>query len=165
MIEKAPKPTSKTSKSRAPPLPNTAAPPFPNAAAHVAGAPPSLPAPNGGPSNTTSNSESLGAALDTPAMDKIRDLINKSLQVADLKTWIESHNASTTAKTKKGKHPTSYNYAYQWIFCIIDLVQFIIGTATVPIPSVEDIQIIVASVSNSPTFTLYAFIYIFLAKS
>ena len=47
---------------------------------------------------------------------------------------------------------------------IIDLVQFIIDTAAVPIPSVEDIQAIVALVSNSSTFALYDFIYIFLAK-
>ncbi len=47
---------------------------------------------------------------------------------------------------------------------IIDLVQFIIDAATVPIPSVEEIQTIVASVSNSSTFTLYNLIYIFLAK-
>ena len=95
-------------------------------------------------------------------MDKIQDLMNKSLQIADLKTWIESHNASTTAKTKKGKHSTSYNYAYQWVFCIIDLVQFIISTATVPIPLAEDIQSIAALVSNSSTFALYAFIHTYL---
>jgi len=47
---------------------------------------------------------------------------------------------------------------------IIDLVQFIIDTAAVPIPSVEDIQTIVASASNSFTFALYDFIYIFLVK-
>jgi hypothetical protein len=47
---------------------------------------------------------------------------------------------------------------------IIDLVQFIIDTAAVPIPSVEDIQTFIASVSNFSTFALYDFIYIFLAK-
>jgi len=47
---------------------------------------------------------------------------------------------------------------------VTDLVQFIIDAAMVPTPSVEDIQTIVASVSSSFTFTLYDFIYIFLAK-
>ena len=41
---------------------------------------------------------------------------------------------------------------------IIDLVQFIIDTAAVPIPSVEDIQTFVGLVSNSSTFALYDFI-------
>jgi hypothetical protein len=47
---------------------------------------------------------------------------------------------------------------------IIDLVQFIIDTAAVPIPSVEDIQTFIALVSNSSTFALYDFVYIFLTK-
>jgi hypothetical protein len=76
----------------------------------------------------------------------------KPLQVADLKTWIDSHNISTTLKNKKGTRSISsvlsaccnvndFPYA-------IELVKFIIGNPTLPIPSAEEISEIIASVSN-----------------
>src|ERR1700678_679341 len=54
-----------------------------------------LPAPNNGPSNTTPG------PADTEDSLAIQELM-KPLQVADLKTWIDSHNISTTLKNKKG---------------------------------------------------------------
>lgn len=47
----------------------------------------------------------------------------------------------------------------------IDLIQFIIDTAAIPIPSVQDIKAIVTAVSNSATFALYKFIYTYSAKA
>jgi hypothetical protein len=81
---------------------------LPEAAALITGASPSaLPAPNDLPPNTA---PILERALDTSAIDEIRNLMNKSLQVADLKTWIETHNASTSAKFKKGISSTPHMY-------------------------------------------------------
>lgn len=65
--------------------------------------------------NTTPDLESSGTALDTSAVDDvdtIRELMSKSLQVPELKVWIESHNTTTTAKFKKGMSFTPYKWVY-----------------------------------------------------
>jgi len=99
---------SKTSKSGT----LNAAPPLPEAAVQIVGTSPSSPSvPNNLPSNTL-NIESSGTPLDGSAIDKIRDLMNKSLQIADLKAWIDSHNTSTNAKTKKGMSSIPHKFAY-----------------------------------------------------
>ena len=99
---------SKTSKSGTP----NAAPPLPEAAAQTAGASPSSPPASNDFASNTSNIESSGTALDSLALDKIWELMSKSLQIIDLKAWIDSHNASTIAKTKKGMSSTSHKFAY-----------------------------------------------------
>ena len=104
-----------------------------------------LPAPNDSPSNTT-----LGPA-GTEDSSAIQELM-KPLQVANLKTWIDLHNISTTLKNKKGTCSISsvlsmccnvndFPYA-------IDLVKFIIDNPTLPIPSAEEMFETIASVSN-----------------
>lgn len=76
----------------------------------------------------------------------------KPLQVADLKTWIDSHNISTTLKNKKGTHSISSVLSMLMINDFpyaIDLVKFIIDNPTLPVPSAEEISEIIALVSNN----------------
>lgn len=104
-----------------------------------------LPAPNNGPSNTTPG------PADTEDSSAIQELM-KPLQVADLKTWIDLHNISTTLKNKKGTHSISSVLSMLMINDFpytIDLVKFIIDNPTLPIPSAEEISEIIALVSNN----------------
>jgi len=138
---------------------------LPEAATHITGASPSsLPAPDDLPSTTTPILESSGAALDTSAINKIRELMNRSLQLTDLRAWIDSHNTSTSAKNKRGMSFTPISTHTNGFLHTIDLIQFIIDTAAVPIPSVEEIHAIVLLVSNSSTFALCNFIHTYSAK-
>ena len=76
----------------------------------------------------------------------------KPLQVADLKTWIDSHNISTTLKNKKGMCSISSVLStccnLNDFLYAIDLVKFIIDNPTLPIPSADEISEIIPSVSN-----------------
>ena len=106
----APKPAGKTGKTSKSGTAN-AVPPLPKAPTQIARTSPSSPRVPNLPSNTP-NIESSSTPLDGSAIDQIRDLMNKSLHITELKAWIDSHNVSTNAKNKRGMSSTPHKFAY-----------------------------------------------------